>query len=116
MGQNGYTDARLGLVDDMEKDLMAATKSKRADSFDIERYLNNGGIGRTIVNCRKGQIIFSQGDHSQSVLYLQKGRVKLTVTSSDGKEAVVSLLYPGRRVSTSLRPVVMEFSEHFHLR
>jgi CRP-like cAMP-binding protein len=95
MGQNGYTDARLGLVDDMEKDLMAATKSKRADSFDIEKYLTNGGIGRTIVNCRKGQIIFSQGDHSQSVLYLQKGRVKLTVTSSEGKEAVVSLLYPG---------------------
>jgi CRP/FNR family cyclic AMP-dependent transcriptional regulator len=74
---------------------MAATKSKRTDSFDVEKYLNNGGIGRTIVNCRKGRIIFSQGDHSQSVLYLQKGRVKLTVTSSEGKDAIVRLLYPG---------------------
>ena len=74
---------------------MARTKSKRKTSFDVEKYLNTAGIARKIVNYRKGEIIFSQGDQSRSVLYLQQGGVKLTITSSRGKEAVIALLYPG---------------------
>jgi CRP/FNR family transcriptional regulator, cyclic AMP receptor protein len=44
---------------------------------------------------RKGEVIFSQGDQGSTVLYLQQGGVKLTITSSRGKEAVIALLYPG---------------------
>ena len=50
---------------------------------------------RKIVPYRKRQTIFSQGDKSSSVLYLQTGTVKITVTSSAGKEAVIALLQPG---------------------
>jgi CRP-like cAMP-binding protein len=78
-----------------KEDLMAATKSKRTHSFNTEEYLNTTDVARVIVNCHKGQILFSQGEQSQSVLYLQRGRVKLTVISPAGKEAVIALLYPG---------------------
>ena len=74
---------------------MAKTKSKRRPSFDVERYLKTAGIARKIVNYHKGQIIFSQGDQSRSVMYVQQGGVKLTITSSRGKEAVIAQLYPG---------------------
>jgi len=75
---------------------MAKTNTrKKRESFDVEAYLNTGGIERKIVNYRKGQIIFSQGDQSRAVLYLQRGRVKLAITSPRGKEAVIALLHPG---------------------
>jgi CRP/FNR family cyclic AMP-dependent transcriptional regulator len=77
------------------KGLVARTKSKKKPSFDVESYLSTVGIARKIVNYRKGEIIFSQGDQSRSVLYLRQGGVKLTITSSRGKEAVIALLYPG---------------------
>jgi CRP/FNR family transcriptional regulator, cyclic AMP receptor protein len=70
-------------------------KSKAAESFDAREYLETSGVKRKIVLYRKGQTIFSQGDMSQSVLYLQSGSVKITVTSSSGKEAVIALLRPG---------------------
>ena len=74
---------------------MAKQKSRRKNVFDVEKYLNTAGIARKIVSYRKGQIIFSQGDQSRAVLYLQQGGVKLTITSSRGKEAVIALLYSG---------------------
>jgi CRP/FNR family cyclic AMP-dependent transcriptional regulator len=74
---------------------MAKNKSKGKASFDVERYLNSAGVARKIENYRKGQTIFSQGDQSGSVLYLREGLVKLTITSSRGKEAVIALFYPG---------------------
>jgi CRP/FNR family cyclic AMP-dependent transcriptional regulator len=74
---------------------MTTTRSKKKTSFNVEKYLNTAGIARKIVNYRKGQIIFAQGDPGRAVLYLQQGGVKLAVTSSRGKEAVIALLYPG---------------------
>jgi CRP-like cAMP-binding protein len=73
----------------------AKAKSEREGSFEVEKYLNTVGIARKIANYRKGQVIFSQGDKGESVLYLQEGEVKLTITSAGGKEAVIALLYPG---------------------
>jgi CRP/FNR family cyclic AMP-dependent transcriptional regulator len=70
-------------------------KSKATESFDAREYLETSGVKRKIVAYRKGQTIFSQGEASRSVLYLQSGSVKITVTSSSGKEAVVALLHPG---------------------
>jgi CRP/FNR family transcriptional regulator, cyclic AMP receptor protein len=74
---------------------MAGKKPKAARVFDTGDYLETSGIKRKIVNYRQGQRIFSQGDGSTSVLFLQSGSVKIAVTSSTGKEAVIALLQPG---------------------
>jgi CRP-like cAMP-binding protein len=59
-------------------------------------FLAKVGAGTTILELHKDQDIFSQGDVADSVFYLQKGRVKLTVLSQQGKEAVVAILEPGQ--------------------
>ncbi len=50
------------------------------------------GPGRTISNYPKKEIIFAQGDDADSVFYIEKGRVKVTVVSKQGREAVVAIL------------------------
>jgi CRP-like cAMP-binding protein len=67
---------------------------KRA-SFNLERYLKTPGIAKKIVSYLEGETIFSQGGPCDSVLYLQKGGVKLTITSPHGKDAVIALLSAG---------------------
>ena len=64
--------------------------------FDPQVFLAkvNGG-GRAISDYRKDQIVFRQGDPSDAVFYIQKGKIKLTVVSERGKEAVVGILEPG---------------------
>ena len=69
--------------------------------FDPEAFLTQAGVGRTLVNLRKKQTLFSQGDPSDAVFYIQKGRVKLTVVSKSGKEATIALLGPGEFVGES---------------
>ena len=64
-------------------------------SFDAEKYLEATGPAAKVVKYRKGQVIFSQGDPSRDVRYIQKGAVKLSVLSRIGKEAVVAMLAPG---------------------
>jgi CRP/FNR family transcriptional regulator, cyclic AMP receptor protein len=75
--------------------VMAKTHSRIRASFNIERYLHTAGVEREIARYRKGQVVFSQGEESKYVFYLQEGGVKLTVMSSAGKEAIVALLYEG---------------------
>jgi len=70
-------------------------KSKKGRSFDAQAFLDSAGLSRQIVEFRRAQIIFSQGDAGQHVLYIQKGGVKLSVISENGKEAVVAILGPG---------------------
>jgi CRP-like cAMP-binding protein len=54
------------------------------------------GAGKTILEFRTSQTIFAQGDAADAVFYIQKGRVKLSVLSEQGKEAVVAILEPGQ--------------------
>jgi CRP/FNR family transcriptional regulator, cyclic AMP receptor protein len=61
-------------------------------SFDPKSFLAKVGEGRSIDTYRKDQIVFSQGDPADAVFYIQKGKVKLTVVSEQGKEAVVAIL------------------------
>ena len=61
-----------------------------------ESFLAHKGLGRTIVDLKKDQTIFSQGDDANAVFYIQKGRVKLTVISQRGKEATIALLGAGK--------------------
>ena len=66
--------------------------TKRRPPFDPKSFLAKIGEGRTISKYRKDEIVFSQGDLADAVFYIQKGKVKVTVVSDQGKEAVVALL------------------------
>jgi len=70
----------------------AAKKPKNGRIFDPEVFLATVGLKRSITQCPPDHKIFSQGDPSDAVFYIQKGRVKLTVVSKQGKEAVVAIL------------------------
>ena len=65
---------------------------KRRLSFDPKSFLAKIGEGRSIDTYHKGRIVFSQGDPAVAVFYIQKGKVKVTVASEQGKEAVVAIL------------------------
>ena len=69
--------------------------SKPNGTFDARAFLDSAGIARTIVEYRRADVIFTQGDPCESVLYIQKGGVKLSVLSKTGREAVVAMLGPG---------------------
>jgi CRP/FNR family transcriptional regulator, cyclic AMP receptor protein len=71
-------------------------KKARKASFDPRNFLAKVGKGKTISEFQKDQVIFSQGDPADAVFYIQKGRIKLTVISEQGKEAVVGILGPGQ--------------------
>jgi CRP/FNR family cyclic AMP-dependent transcriptional regulator len=64
--------------------------------FDPKTFLAKVGAGKTILKFNKNQHVFEQGDVADTVFYIQKGRVKLTVLSEQGKEAVVGILEPGQ--------------------
>jgi CRP/FNR family transcriptional regulator, cyclic AMP receptor protein len=66
--------------------------TKRRLPFDPKSFLAKVGEGRSISKYRKDQVVFSQGDLAEAVFYIQKGKVKVTVVSDQGKEAVVALL------------------------
>jgi len=66
------------------------------DEFDAKGFLAKVGAGKTILEFHNNQHVFEQGDVADTVFYIQKGRVKLTVLSEQGKEAVVAILEPGQ--------------------
>ena len=66
------------------------------DEFDAKGYLAKVGNGKTILEFRKDEHVFKQGDVADAVFYIHKGKVKLTVLSEQGKEAVVAILEPGQ--------------------
>jgi CRP/FNR family cyclic AMP-dependent transcriptional regulator len=65
---------------------------KRKAPFDPKSFLAMVGEGRSIGKYNKDQVVFSQGDPADAVFYIQKGKVKVTVVSEQGKEAVVAIL------------------------
>jgi CRP/FNR family cyclic AMP-dependent transcriptional regulator len=64
-------------------------------AFDAQAFLDSAGVARKIVEYRRSEKIYSQGDPAKGVKYIQKGGVKLSVVSEAGKEAVVAILGPG---------------------
>ena len=71
---------------------MAAT---RPAPFNAKTFLAQVGDSRTTLHCQKHQILYTQGDAATAVFYVQAGRVKLSVVSQQGKEAVVAILERG---------------------
>ncbi len=78
--------------------LKRATKAIKvsAIAFDPVAFLAKVGNGKSILKCRKGEVIFTQGEVADTVFYIQKGRVKMFVVSEQGKEAVVGILNAGQ--------------------
>ena len=72
---------------------MAAFKKRL--KFDPQKFLSSVDVGRTIAVFPKKQMIFSQGESSDAVFYIQKGKVKLTVVLKTGKEATIGILKEG---------------------
>jgi CRP-like cAMP-binding protein len=72
-----------------------AKKNKETEPFNVQEYLSSAGVSRSIAKFKKGQVIFSQDDPCDDVLYLQSGNAKLTIVNPQGKEAVLALLGPG---------------------
>ena len=66
-----------------------------APDFNAQAFLDSAGLAKTIVQYGRDEVIFTQGDASEHVLYVQSGGVKLSVLSKTGKEAVVAMLGPG---------------------
>jgi CRP/FNR family transcriptional regulator, cyclic AMP receptor protein len=66
------------------------------EMFDPKDFLAKVGEGKTVVEFHENQTVFLQGEVADTVFYIQQGRVKLTVISEQGKEAVVAILEPGQ--------------------
>src|SRR5436190_15857771 len=69
--------------------------AKSAHAFDAQAFLDSAGLSKKIVEYGRNEAIFSQGDRSDTVMYIQNGGVKLSVLSKAGREAVVAMLGPG---------------------
>ena len=78
-----------------------ASRSRLTASFDPEVFLEQAGLGRTVIDLKKGRVLFAQGDPADAVFYIKKGNIKLTVVSQRGKEATVALLESGNFVGES---------------
>ena len=70
-------------------------KPKNKSAFDAQVFLESVGASRRVVEFRRQQTIFSQGDAADSVMYVQKGGVNFTVVNESGKEAVIAIFGPG---------------------
>ena len=71
------------------------SKRKNEQDFDPKLFLARADKGRTLSENRKDHKVFLQGDPADAIFYIQKGKIKLTVVSQQGKEAVVAILGAG---------------------
>jgi CRP/FNR family transcriptional regulator, cyclic AMP receptor protein len=72
-----------------------AFKSTGMDGFDARAFLGSAGVAKESVRYRRSETIFSQGETGDSLIYIHKGGVKLSVVSTVGREAIVAVLGPG---------------------
>ena len=70
-------------------------RSQKNPAFNVQAFLDSAGLSRKVVEYRKSEAIYTQGEPIKDVLYIQKGGIKLSVINEVGKEAVVAMLGPG---------------------
>ena len=70
-------------------------KPRKKDAFDAQAFLDSAGVAKRVREFKKADIIFSEGAAADSVMYIQKGGVKITALSAAGKEAIIAILGPG---------------------
>ena len=71
--------------------MVVKAKKKKMQAFDVERFLSTVNGGRSLSSFRKNKKVFQQGDKADAVFYIREGKVKVSVTSERGKEAVVAI-------------------------
>jgi CRP/FNR family cyclic AMP-dependent transcriptional regulator len=76
-------------------DIKSKRKSTQKLAFNVQAFLDSAGVARKVVEYPRSRKIYSQGDPATSVMYVQKGGVKLSVVNEVGREAVVAILGPG---------------------
>jgi CRP/FNR family cyclic AMP-dependent transcriptional regulator len=69
-------------------------RNGKINSFNAQAFLDNAGVARKVTEYRRNESIYSQGDAAETVMYVQKGGVKLSVVNGSGKEAVVAMFGP----------------------
>ncbi len=69
-------------------------KNGKNGAFDPQVFLDTAGVSRKIAEYHRRESIYTQGDAANSVMYVQKGGVKLSVVNGSGKEAVVAMFGP----------------------
>jgi CRP/FNR family cyclic AMP-dependent transcriptional regulator len=69
-------------------------KGKGKKTFNAQDFLDSAGVAKKVVEFKKKETVFSQGDAAKNVLYIQKGGVRLSVVNETGREAVVAVLGP----------------------
>lgn len=67
-------------------------------AFDAKAFLAKAGVGKKIVSLKKNDAAYAQGDAADSIFFVQKGRLRVTVSSANGKEATITLVGPGEFV------------------
>ena len=68
--------------------------NRSVGAFDPQAFLDTAGAARKVIEYRRGETIYSQGDVAETVMYIQKGGVKFTVVNGAGREAVVAMFGP----------------------
>ena len=79
---------------ELARELLLQGSKKKAE-FDPKDFLSKVGTGRTISKYHVNQIVFSQGDAADAVFFIEQGKVKMTVVSEQGKEAVIAVFGAG---------------------
>ena len=69
--------------------------AKNRENFDPQAFLETAGLTKQSTEYARNDVIFAQGDASDSVMFIKRGGVKLSVLSKTGREAVVAMLGPG---------------------
>jgi CRP-like cAMP-binding protein len=69
-------------------------KFTQESAFNAQSFLDSAGVARRIVEYRKSQKIYSQGESAKNILYIQNGGIKLSIVNDVGKEAIVAILGP----------------------
>jgi len=79
----------------METIRSSKIKSKKKSPFNAQAFLDSAGAARKVTEFQRKQIIFSQGDDCENVMYIKRGSVKLSLVNEVGKGAVVAILGAG---------------------
>ena len=74
---------------------LTTRKSTTEPAFSAQAFLDSAGVAKTVIKYGRNDVVFTQGEASADVLYIQSGGIKLSVISKTGKEAVVAMLGPG---------------------
>jgi CRP/FNR family transcriptional regulator, cyclic AMP receptor protein len=91
VNSGGVGDPKAGWRGKLSMKAKNPHKNGRVGTFDPQVFLDTGGAARKIAEFRRNESIFTQGDLADSVMYIQKGGVKLSVVNGSGKEAVVAM-------------------------